>query len=83
MNQTIRFQHRSNNLLSHAQVIAETGADVRRKAGLLRRAGWHVNTASMGRQVTQVGVIKCTAVNITCTERQPDIAVLPDWEAIR
>jgi len=52
-----------------AQVIVETGSKVGREiAKALRAAGFKVKTSSLGMQVTDVGLLKCSLVDIRCSE---------------
>lgn len=62
----------------HAQETWDTGNPaLRQRTQTLRKSGWRVRLSSMGPQVTDVGLIRCTLLDIYCTDRQPDIGELP------
>lgn len=65
-----------------AQESYETSSgDAKRRAKELRAAGYHVTVFAMGRQVTPLGVIKLTMVDVR-PGRNPDTFYLPEVERV-
>jgi hypothetical protein len=59
----------------------ETGTgEARRRARQLRALGYTVHVSAMGTQVTDLGLVKMTLVDVRANDARPDTLDLPEVE---